>query len=319
MASVATMALGGLGVSTAGEAWQLYVFAGILPGIGIGGASNVTSAVLLARWFGPRLGLATGVMNSAIPAGQGFFVPLAAALIPLLGWRTTYVVLGGLLAGLALPTLWILAREPVRGPAPTSTRVRPRLKAGRDVWLIGIGFFGCGFNDQFMALHLVVLAIDAGIHPLLSAGLFTLTLAFGVLGSVLSGPLADAHPARLLLSWMYLSRAVTLPLLLLASSVGLPALVLFAALFGVTYIANQAPATRLVRDRYGVEAVGSLMGAVGLAHQIGGASGIALGGLSVSLVGNYGPAIVVMAAVALVCGLSQLLIRPSREARFRVT
>jgi MFS family permease len=311
MASVTIMALGGLGIASATEAWQLYLFAGVLPGIGIGGASNVTAAVLLARWFGPRLGFATGLMNSAIPAGQGLFVPLAAALIPLLGWRTTYIVLGGVLAGVALPTLWKLAREPDKPASSSRPRERPPVKVGPDIMLIAFGFFGCGFTDQFMAVHLVALATDAGIHPLVGAGLLSLTLAFGVLGSLLSGPLADARSARLLLSWMYLSRALTLPLLLLASSVGLPALLLFTALFGLTYIGNQAPATRLVRDRYGVEAVGSLMGTVGLAHQIGGAAGIAVGGVSVSLTGSYGPAIVAMAAVALLGGLSQLLIQPS--------
>jgi predicted MFS family arabinose efflux permease len=313
--AVIALTVGGLGIATAKEAWHLYVFAGILPGVGVGGAGNVSASVLLARWFGPRLGFATGVMNSAIPAGQALFVPLVAALIPVLGWRATYIGLGGMLAGLALPTLWMLAREPAGEAALRRTRERRRVKAGRDVWLVGMGFFGCGFTDQFVSLHLIALASDAGVQPLVAAGLLSLTLICGAAGSVISGPLADARSARVLLSGTYLTRAAALPLLLLVGSVGLPALGLFAVLFGLTFMGNQAPATRLVRDRYGVEAVGALMGGVGLAHQIGGALGIALGGVSVSLAGDYGPAIIVAAAVTLTGGLLQLLIQPAREAR----
>jgi hypothetical protein len=61
----------------------------------------VPAAALLARWFRRRLGLATGLISSAIPAGQGLFVPLAAALIAALGREGDVICLlhyGGQLA-----------------------------------------------------------------------------------------------------------------------------------------------------------------------------------------------------------------------------
>ena len=60
-----------------------------------------------------------------------------------------------------------------------------------------------------------------------------------------------------------------------------------------------------------VHAVGPLMGGVGLAHQVGGALGVGLGGYSVAQTGNYTLAIAGVAVVVLVSGLAQLLI-PSR-------
>src|SRR5205823_410517 len=150
------------------QVWQIFLFAGLLPGLGFAGASNVPATALLAQWFERRLGLATGIMSSAIPAGQSLFVPLAALLIPLLGWRTTYVGLGLLLAVVALPVLAVLAREPRRPTAPPASRAEAPASAGTDVWLVGGGYFACGFTDQFVALHLVVLATDAGIDPLLA-------------------------------------------------------------------------------------------------------------------------------------------------------
>jgi hypothetical protein len=112
-----------------------------------------------------------------------------------------------------------------------------------------------------------------------------------------------------LLGGLYLIRAVSFPLLLLTGAdVAVWALGAFALLFGPTYIANQAPGARLVRDRYGLRAVGPLMGGVGLAHQVGGAIGVAAGGFSVSEFGGYGPSVVLTTVVVLIGGLAQLWI-----------
>jgi sugar phosphate permease len=303
-------ALGGCGVATASQPWQFYLYIGIVSGLGLAGASSIPGAVLLAGWFIARLGLATGIMSAAIPAGQSLFVPLATALAPALGWRATYVLFGLLVAAIALPALAWLARDPP-GSNSGKSFVGPGPRPGLDVWLLGIGYFGCGFSDQFISIHLVALASDRGLDPLLAAGLLSATLLIGVFGSVLSGPLADRVPPSYLLASLYLTRAAVFPLLLLAGpGAGVLALGLFALLFGPTFIANQAPGTRLVRDRYGLRAVGPLMGGVGLAHQVGGALGVGAGGFSVSALGSYGPAVVLVTLVVLIGGLAQLWISP---------
>ncbi len=312
--STVLMALGGIGVANASEPWHLYVFAGVLPGLSFAGASSVPAAVLLAGWFTTRLGLATGIMSSAIPAGQSIFVPLGTVLLPSIGWRTTYLLLALAVAVVAVPVLALLVRDPPRD-GPRSTSAERHSRVGWDIWLVGIGYFGCGFSDQFVSIHLVALAADSGIDPLVGAGLTSLLLVVGIAGSVGSGPFADRVWPNLMLCALYLTRAVALPLLFLAGPGAVWALVVFGLLFGVTYIANQAPGARLVRDRYGVRAVGPLMGGVGLAHQVGGALGVGIGGLSVAQTGSYGLAIVVVIGVVLVAGLSQLLIpRPKLPA-----
>ena len=313
LGGVILTALGGFGVSTATEPWQLYLFAGIVPGLAFAGASSVPAAVLLAGWFLGRLGLATGLVSAAIPAGQSLFVPLATALIPAMGWRETYILLGLLVLVVGVPVLLWLVRDPPVLSSGSTTAV-PRARAGLDVWLVGVGYFACGFSDQFVSLHLVALASDSGVDPLLAAGLLSLLLIIGMVGSVASGPFADRTAPKYLLATLYLLRAAAMPLLLLAGTgLGVAALVVFALVFGPTYIANQAPGARLVRDRYGVRAVGVLMGSVGLAHQIGGALGVGAGGFSVAELGGYGPAVVLVAIVTLVGGLSQLWIPAQRQ------
>jgi MFS family permease len=312
LGGVVLTAVSGLGMATANQPWQLYLFAGLTPGLAFAGASSVPGTVLLAGWFFARLGLATGIMSGAIPAGQSLFVPLAAGLIPSIGWRPSAAVLALAATAIALPVLLLLVRE----APPTSTALTaPAPRRGPELWLLGLGYVACGFSDQFVSIHLVALASDAGLDPLVAAGFLSLLLLVGIAGSVAAGQLADRFEPRWLLAGLYLTRAVSLPLLLLAPA-GV-ALSTFALLFGATYIANQAPGARLVRDRYGVRSVGALMGGVGLAHQVGGATGVSLGGLSVSAVGSYAPAVVACAVVALVGGVAQLLIPGRDVARSR--
>jgi MFS family permease len=323
LGGVILTALGGFGVSTATQPWQLYLFAGILPGLAFAAASTVPAAVMLAGWFVGRLGLATGIVSAAIPAGQSLFVPVATALIPSLGWRQTYIWLGILVLAVGTPVLLWLARDPpVLRAAALTTGADPksRQRPGIDVWLVGIGYFTCGFSDQFISIHFVALASDRGVDPLVAAGLLSLLMLVGMIGSVASGPLADRTQPKYLLAAMYLLRAATLPLLLFAgpSTAGLVALGAFALLFGPTYIGNQAPGARLVRDRYGVGAVGVLMGSVGLAHQVGGSVGVGTGGFSVAEFGSYGAAVIVVMLVVLVGGVAQLWI-PSALASRRVS
>jgi sugar phosphate permease len=321
LGGVLLTALGGFGVSTAREPWQLYLYAGIVPGLAFAGASSVPATVLVAGWFMQRLGLATGIISAAIPAGQSLFVPLATALIPEMGWRQTYILLGVLVLFIGVPVLLALARDP---PAlavhpDASGASRSHRKPGLDVWLVGVGYFGCGFSDQFVSIHFVALASDGGVDPLLAAAVLSLLLIIGMVGSVASGPIADRAPPRYLLAGLYLVRAATLPLLLLAGpGPGLVALGIFALLFGPTYIANQAPGARLIRDRYGVRAVGVLMGSVGLAHQVGGALGVAAGGFSVSEHGNYSPAILTVMLVVLLGGLAQMWIPNYSPGRVKI-
>jgi predicted MFS family arabinose efflux permease len=287
------------------------VFAGIVPGLAFAGASSVPATVLLASWFVGRLGLATGIMSSAIPAGQSVFVPLAAGLIPSIGWRPSSVVLALAATVIALPVLGLLVREP---PPSSTSSTAPAPRPGLDIWLLGVVYVACGFSDQFVSLHMVALASDAGVEPLVAAGFLSLLLLTGIAGSIGTGQLADRLDGRWLLAGVYLVRTLALPLLLVA---GVPAaLGLFAVLFGATYIANQAPGARLVRDRYGARSVGALMGGVGLAHQVGGAAGVALGGLSVSSLGSYAPAVLACAAVTLVGGLAQLFIPGRRTPEY---
>jgi MFS family permease len=72
--------------------WQLYLFYGVLVGIGLS-THDVITLSTVARWFVRRRGMMTGIVKVGTGAGQ-LLVPLAAtALVTLYGWRNAYLII----------------------------------------------------------------------------------------------------------------------------------------------------------------------------------------------------------------------------------
>ncbi|MDE3194643.1 MAG: MFS transporter, partial [Chloroflexota bacterium] len=300
ISGLALMALAALGMASVRSEIGLFVFGGMLPGLGFAAASVVPAAAILAPLYPGRMGFALGVTSAAIPAGQAAAVPLAAALIGRAGWPVAYAAIGVGALVVGAPALVGLVRAPSAAPH------RGRTATDATFWLLAIGFTACGFTDQLVAVHAVPLAEDAGVPALTAAlALSTLTLV-GIAGSLASGPLADGWSARGALAVVYGGRALALPLLLLVGVAGGAPLWIFAIVFGATYIANNAPAAHALARSRAPAAVAGALGWLQFAHQIGGALGVAGGGLSVSLTGGY-LAIVAVAVVLALAGLAASL------------
>ncbi|MGH3343246.1 MAG: MFS transporter [Carbonactinosporaceae bacterium] len=306
------------------SAWYLLLFYGVIFGIGVSFASLIPASVLVARWFSHRQGLTQGTVAAARPAGQILFVPLVAALILEFGWRGSYL-LTGLFVALAIPFIfWLVRERPAdeihdAGRNPTITaeadnesghtlRTWPR---SFTFWALAFGFFSCGFTDQFVALHLVPFAESTGLHSVAAANLFALLSAAGIFGSLTSGWLTDIFSPKYCLVLAYGLRVLAFPILLAPTADNVFWLVLFAIIFGLTYIANMAPTVRIARDTYGVGATGGVIGWLLFGHQIGGASGTYLGGLIYKETHSYQLAFIIMMLVALLGVCFTLRLRSS--------
>ena len=80
----------GAGFSAAAFAqqlWHLQVSIGLAVGLGSACLGQVTSSLLLNRWFGRRLPMALAVVASSAGAGVLVLVPLAQILVDQAGWR----------------------------------------------------------------------------------------------------------------------------------------------------------------------------------------------------------------------------------------
>ena len=90
---------------------QLYIFYGVLLGIGLS-SIDVIALTTIARWFSLRRGAMTGLVKVGTGAGQ-FTIPLIASfLIGVVGWRQTYLIIGLVASFLLFGVAQILKRDP---------------------------------------------------------------------------------------------------------------------------------------------------------------------------------------------------------------
>jgi sugar phosphate permease len=62
------------------SAWQLYLFWGVMVGLGAGCVAPVLAATIANRWFQRRRGLVVGLLTAGASTGQLIFLPVLAAL-----------------------------------------------------------------------------------------------------------------------------------------------------------------------------------------------------------------------------------------------
>lgn len=81
--------------------WGFYVLS--IP-MGIGGAVlvNLAGPILINRWFKNNTGTALGILMACVGLFGAVLQPLVLGMIEGLGWRKTYVVVGGVLAAIML-------------------------------------------------------------------------------------------------------------------------------------------------------------------------------------------------------------------------
>jgi MFS transporter, OFA family, oxalate/formate antiporter len=253
----------------------------------------------VARWFEARRGLAVGLAMSG--AGVGIFVcpPLVAMLLAHAGWRRAYFVLG---VGLAL-ALGLIACLLVRDPRDRGLRpygaAPARAPAGvvEDGWPVErairhrsfgllLVVYAATWIPVFMPLvHLVPLARDLGLSPLIGATALSTLGAGSLAGRLGMGAVSDAIGRRPALAISLGLQALAFAGL--AGATDVTALYAAAAVYGLAYGAVSTLMPALVADFYGPAHAGSLVGlCFGLAGP-GSGLGPVLGGWLFDRTGTY--------------------------------
>jgi predicted MFS family arabinose efflux permease len=246
-------------------------------------------------------------------------------LVLSLGWRTTILILAGIMAALLVPVFLLLRDDPADvglrpyGAPPDMLPASATPPLGmvatmqgairtQEFWLLAGTFFVCGFTSTgLIGTHLIPYAVDCGIAEITAAGMLALMGAMNFVGTLASGWLTDRHDPRKLLAIYYSFRGLSL---LMLPFITTPAgLAFFAILFGLDYIATVPPTISLVADTFGRRQVGIVYGWVFCAHHIGAALAAWLGGVTRESVGSYGIAFVAAGVLAVMAGLLALRIQ----------
>ncbi|NPC91508.1 MFS transporter [Bacillus sp. WMMC1349] len=286
------------------SSWQLFILYGIIVSLGVGGASNIASTVIVTNWFSEKRGLALGIMEAGFGAGQMLLVPGSLLLIDWFNWKVTVCVLGIFLTLIIFPIACLFLRnspteknmQPVggfhqSGPTHKTTDQSKNMSyksafINKKFWLLIIPFFICGFTTTgLMDTHLIPFSHDHGFSTSTTSIAVSLLAGFNIIGILISGLVADRFSNRKLLCFLYAMRAVSLIILLSSHE---PLLLLgFAILFGLVDFATVTPTQMLAAQYFRQYSVGFILGWLFFSHQIGSALGAYLPGVLYSQSGNY--------------------------------
>jgi predicted MFS family arabinose efflux permease len=269
----------------------LHLSAGVLVGLGMGGASYITVLAALGTIVPPQdRSWALGLGTAAGSLGQFLLLPLGQAFIAVYGWQVTALLLA--VSAAAVPLL--AAAFAGARPAPTMA-AEPELGllatlraafAHPSYLLLLTGFFVCGFQLAFVTIHLAPYLTDRGIDASLAAWALALIGLFNIVGAYVSGVLGARRSNRRLLCAIYVGRAVAVALFMTLPLT--PASVLlFAGAMGLLWLSAVPPTSGLVALMFGTRYMATLFGIVFLNHQLGSFVGVWLGGWLYARTGSY--------------------------------
>lgn len=313
------LGVGMLGTSMVQNAWQFYLAYSLVGAIGFGTVATHVVSTAVSYRFVERRGLAVGIATSGSSAGQFLFVPIVAVILAAFGWRSSYVVLG--VACLALsPIVFFLLRTENESKSKRNSEqsdslpVRlTRLAKSGTFHLLFWGFFICGFTTTgIIETHFLPFAATCGFPPQESALAYGLLSAINLAGMVLAGWLTDRMNRPLLLGGIYIMRAFSFLILLVAAK-DINLLFGFAVVFGVFDYSTVPPTASLVATHLGIRVMGLAMGLLSAGHALGGATGVFLAARIFDWSAKYDWVWLVAFGLAILAGLMSLAIRENRS------
>jgi len=280
--------------------------AGVLIGLGLSGTTFPVIFGTISRLVPPeRRSLAMGISMAVGSFGQFVMLPVSLGFIGWLNWQGALVALSAL-ALLMFPLAFGMKEntKPVNSTiSDTSAMDALREAFGmRDFWLLAAGFFVCGFQVVFIAVHLPAFLADEGVNITVATTVLALIGLVNIAGTYYAGLWGGKHSKPMLLSWIYLGRAAVI-----AAFVFLPVTAFSAYTFGVLmglFWLSTVPLTNgTVASVWGVRHMSMLGGFVFFAHQVGSFLGGWLGGVLYDKTGSYDGAWTIAIALSVVAAV----------------
>jgi MFS family permease len=311
--------------------WQFIASWGVVSGIGTGAVASVLGAAVVNRWFATRRGLVMGLLSASTATGALIFLPFLAWLARLGAWRPVALAVS-IACALLIPFVLLFVPEhphDVGGrrhgeSADSSPAVLGKASPGRALsalrdaarvpvfWLLFGTFFVCGLTTNgLVGTHMIAFCSDHGIGPVQAAGLLSLMGLFDLFGTTASGWLTDRHDPRKLLCMYYGLRGLSL-LALPFIDFRPASLGIFAAIYGLDWIATVPPTVLLCNRAFGERDAPIIFGWVLVGHQIGAALAAFGAGLIRERTGTYLPAFLIAGSFALVAAVAVLGARGAR-------
>jgi MFS family permease len=283
-----------LGYFAAASAGSLVVFALAHAVIGFG--SSVTFGPLMAdisNWFVRRRGVAVTLCSAGNYIAGTVWPPLVQHFITLYGWRATHTGIA-LSCGAAMILVGLVAlraRAPVLTAGGTNFVARTALPAtlglspGALQTLLALASVFCCVAMSMPQVHIVAYCGDLGYGVARGADMLALMMAFGIVGRVGSGFVADRIGGMPTLMLGSALQGVALLLYLLYD--GLVSLYVISAVFGLFQGGIVPSYAIIIREYFPAKEAGARIGVVLMASLFGMALGGWLSGYIFDLTGSY--------------------------------
>ncbi len=312
------------------EVWQFYTGYGLI-GLGVGLGGMIAATTIANNWFRKKATLAMGIVMAASGAGGIFMVPGIMAGIGRYGWRTTYVVLSGLVLifGVLLPGFFVRNRPEDLGQAPDGIpganasgsaelvlnpgghlhtvhfTVQEAIRTSTFWYIIVAGAMSAFLLSMFMA-HEVAFLTGIGINPATAAMALGLLSGISTLGNLVIGALAVKFDLKRLAIASNMIVGIGVALMLLTRT--LPMAFAFTVVYGLGYGASMVSFMGLLSSFFGPKDFPKIMGAMMIFCAIGNA-GAPIAGVIYDSTKSYTPAFVLGLLAALLGLVSMVCMR----------
>jgi MFS family permease len=310
--------------------WQYYVGYAIV-GLGMAGTGQITTSAVVSNWFEKRRGTAVGIMASGVGIGGLVLAPVIGTyLIPTLGWRDSFLVLGMLCWAVIIPLglLVVRTRPEEKGLQPygaiagagASAAEAAQPKAGVSLkvamgtmtfWLIVVTYLLCHFAQVGAIQNQVPYFEDVGFPAAVSAGALGavgLCSAFTKFGF---GWLCDRTQAKFALA---IGLALQVVSVIVLMNIDAESSAWMAWLYAITMglgIGSWLPTmSMLVSGYFGLRHYGSIFGAVTIPYAVGSAIGPLAAGRMYDASGTYDQVFILFLALFFVSIVTILVTRP---------
>ena len=312
---IASVGIGLMGLAQ--TQWQVILLYGIIFAIGNGGSSVGPIGVMISRWFERGRGTATSAAMSGNALGQLIIITALASALVHIGWRNAYITLGVVNLLIVVPLVIAFVRSDPDPAQPTDPESPPTAEttalsvktifSSHQLWLLLVVYAICGFQDFFIATHVVAFAQDKGLSAAFSGSLYALMGLVGLFGVMSAGLLADRFGSTRPTALCFLARIACFGLIIFSQST--MAIVIFALLYGFTFLITAPLTVTFAGNMFGAPRLGMMSGIINMTHHIAGGIGALVGGLVFDARGSYDAAFMLMLALAVIASALTFTVR----------
>jgi predicted MFS family arabinose efflux permease len=242
-------------------------------------------------------------------------LPVTQWLLSHVGWFGAILAMSGIALLIVPMAAALVERRDLRPHAfaQSARQAMGEALGHRGYMLLTTGFFVCGFQVVFLAVHLPAYLADKGLPASVAVTALALIGLFNIVGTYIAGWLGGRVPKKYILSAIYFARAVVFAVFFWVP-ITVFSVYAFAIALGFLWLSTVPVTNGVVAQIFGVRYLAMLSGFAFFSHQIGSFLGAWLGGKFYDMTGSYDLMWYLSIALAVLAGLINLPI-DEREIR----